>query len=112
MDLVFDRIVEAAVLVGIALPYSHLHLPALVLAMTWYVNLCVFLAVGAASERRREKVIVYTPGLVERFEGFLFAAVAGLWPQGAAPVGYVYATLEVITATQRFFAGRRELTRV
>jgi archaetidylinositol phosphate synthase len=112
MDLVFDRIVEVAVLVGIVLPHPHLYLPALVLAVTWYVNLCVFLAIGAASERQREKVIVYMPGLVERFEGFLFAAVVGLWPQGAAPVGYGYAILEVVTATQRFFAGRRELTHV
>ena len=109
LDLVCDRIVEAAVLLGIALPYPHLHVPALVLAATWYVNLCVFLAVGAASERQREKVIVYSPGLVERGEAIFFAALAGLWPQWAAPVMYLYATLEVMTATQRLLAGRREL---
>ena len=109
LDLVCDRIVEAAVLLGIALPYPYLHIPALVLAATWYVNLCVFLAVGAASERQREKVIVYSPGLVERGEAIFFAALAGLWSQWAAPVMYLYATLEVMTATQRFLAGRREL---
>src|SRR5262245_23823375 len=109
LDLVCDRIVEAAVLLGIALPYRHLHVPALVLAATWYVNLCVFLAVGAASERRREKVIVYSPGLVERGEALFFAAGAGLWPQWAAPIAYLYAALEVLTAAQRFLAGRREL---
>jgi archaetidylinositol phosphate synthase len=109
LDLVCDRIVEAAVLLGITLPYQHLHVPALVLAATWYVNLCVFLAVGAASERQREKVIVYSPGLVERGEAIFFAAFAGLWPQWAAPVGYLYAALEVLTATQRFLAGRQEL---
>ena len=109
LDLVCDRIVEAAVLLGIALPYRHLHVPGLVLATTWYVNLCVFLAVGAASERRREKVIVYSPGLVERGEALFFAAGAGLWPQWAAPIAYLYAALEVLTAAQRFVAGRREL---
>jgi len=109
LDLVFDRIVEVAILLGIALPYPHLHAPALVLAATWYVNLCVFLAVGAASERQREKVIVYSPGLVERGEGLFFAVFAGFWPEWAAPVGYVYAGLEVLTASQRFVAGRREL---
>lgn len=109
LDLVFDRIVEVAVLLGIALPHSHLHVPALVLATTWYVNLCVFLAVGAASERQEDKVIVYFPGLVERGEAIFFAAFAGLWPQWAAPVAYLYAALEVITAVQRFLAGRREL---
>jgi archaetidylinositol phosphate synthase len=109
LDLVFDRIVEAVVLLGIALPHPHLHTPALVLAATWYVNLCVFLAVGAASERQREKVIVYSPGLVERGEALLFATFAGLWPQWGASVGYLYAALEVITAAQRFLAGRQEL---
>ncbi len=108
MDLVFDRVVEVAALLGIALPYSHLHRPALVLAATWYVNRCVFLAVGAASEGQREKVFVCTPGLVERSEGFVFALLAG--PDIAAPVCYVCAGLEVITAAQRFFAGRRELS--
>jgi hypothetical protein len=68
-----------------------------------------FLAVGAASERQRGKVIVYSPGLVERGEEIFFATFAGLWPQWAAPVAYLYAALEVLTAAQRFLAGRREL---
>jgi phosphatidylglycerophosphate synthase len=109
LDLVCDRIVEAVVLLGIALPHPHLHTPALVLAATWYVNLCVFLAVGAASERQREKVIIYSPGVVERGETLCFATCAGLWPHWGAAVGYLYAALEVITAAQRFVAGRREL---
>lgn len=111
LDLVFDRIVEATVLLGLALPYLHLHLPALVLAATWYINLCVFLAVGAASEQQREKVIMYAPGVVERGEAFFFAAFAALWPQWAASIGYLYAVLEMVTAMQRFLAGRRELSR-
>ena len=110
LDLVFDRIVEAAVLLGISLPYPHLHAPALVLAATWYVNLCVFLAVGAASEQHREKVIVYSPGLVERGEGLFFALFAGFWPDWATPVVYLYAGLEIVTAAQRFLAGKQELS--
>lgn len=110
LDLVFDRIVEAAILLGITLPYPHLHAPALVLAVTWYINLCVFLAVGAASQQQREKVIVYSPGLIERGEGLFFAIFAGFWPHWAAPVVYLYAALEVLTAGQRFLAGKRELS--
>src|SRR5438132_990143 len=86
LDLTFDRVVEAAVLLGIAVPRPHLHLPALVLAATWYVNLCVFLAVGAASERHPAKVIYYPPGLLERSEGLLFALIVIALPRlaGAA----------------------------
>ena len=109
LDLTFDRIVEASVLLGIAVPRPHLHVPALILAATWYVNLCVFLAVGAASERHPEKVIAYPPGLLERGESLIFAFVVVAAPSLAALGGYVYAVLEVVTAAQRFRHGRRAL---
>jgi phosphatidylglycerophosphate synthase len=109
LDLTFDRIVEAAVLLGIAAPRPHLHLPALVLAATWYVNLCVFLAVGAATARRPEKLVEYPPGVLERSEGLVFAAVVVALPPLAAGAAAVYAGLEVVTAAQRFRHGRRAL---
>jgi phosphatidylglycerophosphate synthase len=109
LDLTFDRIVEAAVLLGIALPHPERHVPALVLACTWYVNLCVFLAVGAASERQREKIIVYPPGLLERSEALIFALIVVIAPRFAPAAGYVYAALELVTAAQRFRYGRHAL---
>ena len=109
LDLTFDRLVEVAVLLGIALPKKQWHLPALILACTWYVNLCVFLAVGAASKTASEKVIHYPPGLLERTEGLLFALVVVLAPRFAPAALYLYAVLEVSTATQLFLAGREAL---
>src|SRR2546428_8190760 len=109
LDLTFDRVVEAAVLLGIAVPRPALHLPALVLAATWYVNLCVFLAVGAASDRQSSKVIHYPPGLLERGEGLVFATIVVAVPDLAAAATYAYAALEVVTAAQRFRYGRRAL---
>jgi len=106
LDLTFDRVVEAAVLLGIALPEPSWHRPALVLACTWYVNLCVFLAVGAASEQRGGKVIHYPPGLLERSEGLLFAFVVVVAPGWVPAAGYVYAALEVVTGAQRFLYGK------
>src|SRR6185436_2750471 len=91
LDLTFDRIVEAAVLLGAAAPRPAWHLPALVLACTWYVNLCVFLAVGAASERRPEKIIFYPPGLLERSELLLLALVIVTFPRLAPVAMYGYA---------------------
>jgi phosphatidylglycerophosphate synthase len=109
LDLTFDRIVEAAVLLGIAIPHPERHLPALVLACTWYVNLCVFLAVGAASEKQGEKMIAYPPGLLERSEALIFALIVVIAPRFAPAAGYVYAALEIVTAAQRFRYGRRAL---
>jgi len=109
LDLTFDRVVEAAVLLGIAVPRPQLHLPALVLATTWYVNLCVFLAVGAASERQPSKLIHYPPGILERGEALVFATIVVALPHAAATAAYVYAALGVLTAAQRFHYGRRML---
>ncbi|HSP96807.1 MAG TPA: CDP-alcohol phosphatidyltransferase family protein [Candidatus Dormibacteraeota bacterium] len=109
IDLTFDRIVEAAVLLGIALPHPAWHQPALVLACTWYVNLCIFLAVGAASEQVKEKLIVYPPGLLERSEALFFALVVVLAPAWAPAAGYLYAALEACTGAQRVRYGRRAL---
>jgi hypothetical protein len=109
LDLTFDRVVEAAVLLGIAVPRPAWHLPALVLACTWYVNLCVFLAVGAASEKHAEKVIFYPPGLLERGELLILALVVVALPRLAPAAAYAYAGLEVVTAAQRFRHGRRAL---
>jgi phosphatidylglycerophosphate synthase len=111
LDLVSDRVVEAAVLLGLALPRPHLHAPALVLAATWYVNLCVFLAVGAASERASAKLIDYPPGLVERTEALVFAGVVVAAPAFAPAAVWAYAALEVATAAQRLRYGRRALQR-
>jgi archaetidylinositol phosphate synthase len=109
LDLTGDRVVEAAVLLGVALPRPDLHVAALVLAATWYVNLCVFLAVGAASARRGPKVIDYPPGLLERSEGLVFALVVVAAPAYAAAALWVYAALEVVTGAQRLAYGRQAL---
>jgi phosphatidylglycerophosphate synthase len=109
LDLTFDRVVEGAVLLGLAVPRPGLHVPALVLAVTWYVNLCVFLAVGAASRRASAKVIDYPPGILERTEGLVFALVVVLVPRIAGGALYVYAALGIVTAVQRFLHGRRVL---
>jgi len=109
LDLTCDRIVEAAVLLGIAVPHPDLHLPALVLAATWYVNLGVFMAVGAATERQSEKIIAYPPGVLERSEALVFALVVVALPSLTAAAGWLYAALELVTAAQRFRHGRRAL---
>jgi phosphatidylglycerophosphate synthase len=111
LDLTSDRIVEAAVLLGIAVPRPEWHLPALVLVATWYVNLCVFLAVGAASDRQTAKVIDYPPGLLERSELLLLLLVVVALPVAVPFAVYVYALLEVVTGAQRLWWGRRALQR-
>ena len=109
LDLTSDSIVEAAVIVGIAARRPELHFPALLLVASWYVNITVFLAVGAAMERRGPKIIDYPPGILERTEALIFFAVLAL----AGPIGpalcYLFTALELVTGAQRFLFGRRML---
>ncbi len=109
LDLTFDRVVEAAVLLGITLPRPELHAAALVVAATWYINISVFLAIGAATEKHSEKVIFYPPGLLERGESLLFAFLVVLVPSWGQTACYLYALLEIVTAVQRFRYGRDAL---
>jgi archaetidylinositol phosphate synthase len=114
-DLVADRVVESAVIIGIAWPNSALYLPALVLVASWYVNITVFLAVGAALERRGPKLIDYPPGILERTEALIFFVVLGAiesipFLRAIGPMlCYAMAALEVATAAQRFRFGWRML---
>jgi phosphatidylglycerophosphate synthase len=114
-DLVADRVVESAVIIGIAWPYPALYLPALTLVASWYVNITVFLAVGAALERHGPKLIDYPPGILERTEALLFLIVLGAIQsvpvlRAVGPIlCYAMSALEVATAAQRFRFGWRML---
>ena len=113
LDLTADRVVEIFVIVGIAWRDPALYFPALVLVGSWYVNITVFLAVGAALERRGPKLIEYPPGILERTEAIIFFAVLAIVEATAItrPIGpilaYAMTALEVATGAQRLMFGIR-----
>jgi archaetidylinositol phosphate synthase len=107
LDLTFDRIVETAVLLGLIWPHAELQFPAAVVLATWYVNITIFMATGAALGAS-EKLIHYPPGLVERTEAFIFFVVLALNPIRGSYLCYAYAVLEAATIVQRLtYAWRR-----
>ncbi len=77
LDLTSDRIVEILVIIAIAWHDPALFFPALLLVGSWYVNITIFLAVGAAIERHGPKLIDYPPGLLERRGADLFRGARG-----------------------------------
>jgi archaetidylinositol phosphate synthase len=115
MDLSFDRVVEAAVILGIVWRHPTLNFYALLLVASWYINITVFLAVGAAMERTGPKLIDYPPGILERTEALIFFAVLALvesthYLSWIGPVLCLAMTaLEIVTGTQRFLFGRAHL---
>ncbi len=115
LDLTGDRVVETFVIVGIAWRDAALYFPALVLVASWYVNITVFLAVGAALDHRGPKLIVYPPGILERTEALIFfvvLAIVAVTPilRTAGPLlCYAMTALEIATGVQRLLFGIREL---
>ncbi|HEY6299292.1 MAG TPA: CDP-alcohol phosphatidyltransferase family protein, partial [Candidatus Binatus sp.] len=115
LDLSADRVVEACVIVGIAWRDPALFFPALVLVATWYVNITIFLSVGAALEGPGAKLIEYPPGILERSEAIIFFIVLGLVEATPIlrPLGpllcYAMAALEIVTGAQRLLFGLRML---
>jgi len=114
-DLVSDRVVETAVIIGIAWGHAELYFAALALVGSWYVNITVFLAVGAALERHGPKLIEYPPGILERTEAIAFfvilASVESIgFLRPAGPIlCYAMTALEVATGAQRLLFGYRML---
>jgi archaetidylinositol phosphate synthase len=115
LDLSADRVVEACVIVGIAWRDPALYFPALVLVATWYVNITIFLAVGAALEGPGAKLIEYPPGILERTEAIIFFILLGLVEATPIlrPIGpllcYAMAALEIVTGAQRLLFGLHKL---
>ncbi len=115
LDLVSDRVVETAVIIGIAWGHAELYFAALVLVGSWYVNITVFLAVGAALQRHGPKLIDYPPGILERTEALAFfvilASVESIgFLRAAGPIlCYAMTALEIITGAQRLRFGWRML---
>jgi archaetidylinositol phosphate synthase len=115
LDLCSDRLVEIAVIIGIAWRRPELYFAALVLVGSWYVNITVFLAVGAALEHRGPKLIVYPPGILERSEALIFFAVLALVERASVlrALGpwlcYLMTALEIATGAQRLRFGYRML---
>lgn len=109
LDLTMDRVVEAAVLLGLMWRYPAIQIAGAVVLATWYVNITVFMATGAAIGAS-EKLIHYPPGLVERTEAILFFVVLAVAPAVLQnPLCYLYAALEIGTALQRMSYARGRL---
>jgi phosphatidylglycerophosphate synthase len=108
LDLTLDRVVEAAVLVGLVWSHDRLQFAGAIVLATWYVNITVFMATGAALDAT-EKLIHYPPGLVERTEALIFFVLVALFSRWDVLLFYTYAALEAATAVQRMVYAARYL---
>lgn len=82
LDLVLDRMVEVAVILGFYLAAPEEALAHLFFLAGVIFNFSTFLAAGALFPNRGEKSMQYDSGLMERTETFLLFSLMLLWPPG------------------------------
>lgn len=101
-DLLFDRLVEMAVIVAAALRFPHTRLACVALLCAILFCFSVFLIVGNFSARQSEKAFYYQAGLTERTETFIIFSMVFLMPDFTAEIFWLFTALIVFTGCQRF----------
>ncbi len=102
LDIVSDRIVEFAVLLGLLLvdPTSRA-LPAFLMLGSILICVTSFLVVGIFTENQSSKSFHYSAGLMERAEAFVFFATMILLPASFFVLSLVFSVLVFWTAVVR-----------
>ncbi|MFJ5714866.1 CDP-alcohol phosphatidyltransferase family protein [Neobacillus sp. NPDC093127] len=109
LDVTFDRVVEAGIIVALALrhPEPKILLLFLLLAVSIIFTMTIFLTVGALSEKESYKSFYYQPGLAERTEGFILFTLLVLFQNHLVLWTTIFIGVEITTGIQRLLeAGR------
>ncbi len=103
LDIAFDRVVEAVMVVGLFLrdPTTRA-LPALILLASFYWCITTFLLSGIFEKNRSVKSFHYSPGLIERSETFAFFVVVMIWEDAFYWAAFIFAALVLATTLKRF----------
>ena len=106
-DIVGDRVVEFAIILGLFLIAPEQRALDSIL-MLGSILLCVtsFLVVGIVDEAESEKSFYYSPGLMERPEAFIFFIAMILMPQAYAVLAKLFTGLVLYTAAYRVWEYR------
>lgn len=101
-DLLFDRMVEMAVILAAALRFPNSRLACVFLLCAILFCFSIFLIVGNLSARQSEKAFYYQAGLTERTETFIIFSGVIVMPQYLTEIFMIFAALVVFTGCQRF----------
>lgn len=103
MDLILDRMVEAAVILGFYTLTPEHALAHLLFFVGVIFNFSTFLAAGALFTNKGDKSMHYDPGILERTETFLLFTAMILWPVGRFGLLMAFNTLMFVTGILRFY---------
>jgi len=102
LDIISDRIVEFAILLGLFSFAPHLRaLPCLLMLGSILICITSFLVVGIFTTNSSEKGFFYSPGLIERSEAFIFFSLMIAMPAYFMLLAYLFSGLVFLTAALR-----------
>ncbi|SHG75773.1 CDP-diacylglycerol--glycerol-3-phosphate 3-phosphatidyltransferase [Thermosyntropha lipolytica DSM 11003] len=109
LDITFDRLVEAGIILALAVKNPSSLLVLLVLTITILLSMTIFLTVGALARQKGIKSFYYQAGLMERTEGFILFSLMLLFPSHLTLITCIFAALIGITILQRAAEARKIL---
>ncbi|MCM1991920.1 CDP-alcohol phosphatidyltransferase family protein [Oceanirhabdus seepicola] len=109
MDIVFDRMVEAGIIIAIALNHEGSRVYLVFLSLSIILSMTIFLTVGALSEKRGVKAFYYQAGLAERTEGFIMFTLMILFINKVEIITILFTVMILFTALQRMKEGKKIL---
>ncbi|WP_320047984.1 CDP-alcohol phosphatidyltransferase family protein [uncultured Ilyobacter sp.] len=109
MDITFDRLVEISVILGLAFRFSNTRMIMLILTCSIIFSMTVFLTTGMMAKKKGSKSFYYQAGVAERTEGFIFFTMMMLFTKYINPIGVVFFSAVIFTASQRLLEARKIL---
>jgi archaetidylinositol phosphate synthase len=103
LDLIFDRLVEASIVIGFVIRMPEIHMAALVFLTSVIFNFSTFMVAGALFPNKGEKSMHYDVGIAERTETFLVFSLMMLLPLHASLVLWVFSGIVFLTGGIRFY---------
>jgi len=110
LDITFDRLVEIAIIMGLALRFPGEQFEFLLLTCSIIFSMTVFLTTGMMAEKNGQKSFYYQAGLAERTEGFIFFSFMLLFPGYLSIIIIIFFGLIILTAVQRMYEASKLLS--
>lgn len=102
MDLVFDRMVEAAIILGFYFLFNQYTLAYLIFFISVIFNFSTFMAAGALFKNTSSKSMYYDVGIAERTETFIVFTLMMIFTNYLADILMVFNVIIFITGIIRF----------
>jgi archaetidylinositol phosphate synthase len=102
LDLILDRVVEAAIIIAFAFTFPATHWPGMFFLAFVIINFSAFLLAGSMFPNAGKKSIHYEGGLVERTETFILFGLMAVFPAAAPWMLWLFNVLMAGTAVIRF----------